>query len=139
MKITKDQQLEIRKALAAGYTPNEVAELLGISVKFVYHHRKALVTSKILPPLRKAAKKPVVKEKNISDTIAADVKQKNKVEVRKRAWTFTVIDYSDGSSKLTRVNDGFEIVELIGMASFTVQDLTNILLGRVDVNEFKDK
>ena len=120
MKISRNQQTEIRKHLLSGQTPSEVADTLGIGLANIYHHRKALVAAKLLEPLRKAAKKPSVKE-----TPKKEIKDKSIKNVK--TWKFVMTEYADGSVKLNRDNEGFDMFELLGLASHATQDICNEL------------
>ena len=136
MKISRNQQTEIRKHLLYGQTPSEVADTLGIGLANIYHHRKALVAAKLLEPLRKAAKKPnnkthagavnykfIMGEDFINDKKPSPEKSIKNV----KTWKFVMTEYADGSVKLNRDNEGFDMFELLGLASHATQDICNEL------------
>lgn len=40
-----------------------------------------------------------------------------------KKWTFELTEHSDGKIELKRINDGFNIWELIGVLEFTLEEL----------------
>ena len=51
--------------------------------------------------------------------------------IKKKKWTFEVIQYSDGSTKIHRINDGFNLYELMGIVEFTKQELFETMKGSI--------
>ena len=134
MRISRQQQSEIRKQLVGGLTPSEVSEKLGIELTNIYHHRKALVKAKLLQPLRKEAKKPN-NMKDAGATIKNTFVPQEKYIKNVKTWRFVMTEYTDGSVKLNRDNEGFDVFELLGLASHATQDIYNEL--KLDLIEKK--
>lgn len=57
---------------------------------------------------------------------------KKKIEVSKKTYTFIETKYNDGTSELTRINDGFVILELLGICNFVSHELTQMAAGLLD-------
>jgi hypothetical protein len=61
--------------------------------------------------------------------------------IKTKTYTITVEDFDDGESNMSRVNDGFNIVELMGFMSFIDYELKQQMLHKsvsgIDVIERK--
>lgn len=58
-------------------------------------------------------------------------KEEKKEIIRKRTWTVEVIEYSDGTSKMSRVVNGFLGFELLGLLEDMKSDIIEQLRGRI--------
>ncbi len=56
---------------------------------------------------------------------------KKKKVIKIKTWEFKWEEYSDGSSTLTRTNDGFNLFELAGLAEIAQQELIEQLKGNL--------
>jgi len=52
-----------------------------------------------------------------------------KTVVARKAHTFEIINYSDGTATWKRRNDGFSVTELVGIATIIQQDMLELLRG----------
>ena len=50
-----------------------------------------------------------------------------KKEVSKKIYTFEIIDYDDGSSAMNRYNDGFSVIEIMGITSLVNGDMRQLI------------
>jgi hypothetical protein len=51
--------------------------------------------------------------------------------IRKQKWIVEHITYLDGTTELTRTNDGFGALELIGLIEISKDDIINQIRGKV--------
>ena len=65
--------------------------------------------------------------------------EKDKKVFSVKKWNFEITTYEDGTSKMSRINDGFSIVELYGLIEFTKKELSMTMEGYIkpDVVERK--
>jgi hypothetical protein len=49
--------------------------------------------------------------------------------INTRTYTFKLIDYSDGSNMMTRTNEGFNPIELLGYLDFIQREVTDQIRG----------
>lgn len=55
---------------------------------------------------------------------------KNKREIQSiQRYTFEIIHYSDGHSVMNRLNEGFSVVEMLGITEMIKQNLMEVLKG----------
>lgn len=52
--------------------------------------------------------------------------KKRKV-IKKQSYTIEIIHYEDGSSVMNRANDGFSVIELLGITSLVNSDMCNLV------------
>ena len=132
MKISRQQQIEARKLLVGGLNPIDVAELMNVDAHSIYHIRTGLVKASVLEPLRKAAKKPsnkthagAVNYKFImdEDSPKEDGDSQNKEVKVIKTWTFTMTELTNGDVKIDTSNNGFNHIELMGIASYTLKQI----------------
>ena len=62
--------------------------------------------------------------------------EKNKVLVTK-TYTVTVQHFEDGTQSMNRRNDGFNPIELIGLADFIAIEVREQILGRLKLDTIK--
>lgn len=58
---------------------------------------------------------------------------------RVKTWTFIVREFSDGTSELERISEGFFPYELLGLIEHTKQDLLKQLNGEIKPTRVKRK
>ena len=56
---------------------------------------------------------------------------RRKKVIKTKTWEFKWEEYSDGSSTLTRTNDGFNLFELAGLAEIAQQELLQQFKGKL--------
>lgn len=61
----------------------------------------------------------------------------NKKIISTKKWTIEVNEYSDGSSDLVRTNEGFDALELLGLADLASWDIREMIVGRIKVDAIK--
>lgn len=61
--------------------------------------------------------------------------KENKKIIQHRKYMVEVIDYDDGEIVINRTNDGFAIIELLGLLSMIQNDLFILLKGVIKVPE----
>ena len=59
------------------------------------------------------------------------IKQEDKKVARVKTWTITETTYEDGSRNMTRTNDGFNPLELIGISDFVAWEVKEQIMGRI--------
>ena len=64
--------------------------------------------------------------------------KKNKV-IKEKFWTITERIYEDGSGTLQRTNNGFTLLELIGLVKLAESELIGVMLGNVELKTKKTK
>ena len=64
------------------------------------------------------------------------MKNQKKVSITK-VYTVTVEHFDDGTQKMTRRNDGFNPLELIGVADFIALDVREQIMGRLKPDTIK--
>jgi len=60
----------------------------------------------------------------------AEKQEEKKVLVVKK-WTITETTFEDGTRQMQRTNDGFNPLELIGLADFIALEVREQILGRI--------
>ena len=50
-----------------------------------------------------------------------------KKEVSKKIYTFEIVHYDDGSSVMNRFNDGFSVMEILGITSLVNGDMRQLI------------
>ena len=63
--------------------------------------------------------------------------QAPKTILKRKVWTIEILEYSDGSNQMNRTNDGFNINELMGIASFVQQELCKHWTGEIEPDVVK--
>ena len=58
-------------------------------------------------------------------------KQQEKKVIKVKTWSIVVTEFQDGSNKMSRKNDGFNPLELIGIADFVSREVREQILGRI--------
>ena len=64
------------------------------------------------------------------------MEKKEPKEISRDTWTFERIQYDDETSSLLRTNDGFNALEMLGMASMATTDITMQLAGDIEPPTF---
>jgi hypothetical protein len=59
------------------------------------------------------------------------MKKQDKQIFSKKKWTIEVITYSDKTSTMNRTNDGFTIVELLGLCELCKHEIIEQMMGRI--------
>ncbi len=57
----------------------------------------------------------------------AQTEKKKALKVKK--WTVSLTEFTDGTSKMERTNDGFTPLELMGLSDFIKLEVRNQMLG----------
>ena len=65
--------------------------------------------------------------------------KKKRKEVERKTWTIECVYYDDDSYTMTRVNDGFNPIELIGLSQMTSVDVMEQIEGKVKPTRIKRK
>jgi hypothetical protein len=63
--------------------------------------------------------------------------EEEKKIIKTKVYTLTVDIANDGTSRLTRLNDGFNTIELIGLCTQVLHDLCSPNLPKMEFNEVK--
>ena len=63
----------------------------------------------------------------------------NKKVITKRKWIVEHIMYDDGTTQLSRTNDGFNSFELMGLLELSKDDIINQIKGNVKPDVVKRK
>jgi hypothetical protein len=63
----------------------------------------------------------------------------DKQVITKRKWTVEHITYNDGTSAISRTNDGFNAYELMGVLELSKDDIINQIKGNVKPEIIKRK
>ena len=63
----------------------------------------------------------------------------DKQVISKRKWTIEHITFNDGSTALSRTNDGFNAFELMGLLALSKDDIINQMKGNVKPEVIKRK
>jgi hypothetical protein len=63
----------------------------------------------------------------------------DKQVISKRKWTIEHITFNDGSTALSRINDGFNAFELMGLLELSKDDIINQMKGNVKPEVIKRK
>jgi len=58
-------------------------------------------------------------------------KQQEKKVIKVKTWTIVETTFEDGSRNMSRKNDGFNPLELIGLADFISWEVREQMLGRI--------
>ena len=66
-------------------------------------------------------------------------RKKRKKIVETKTWTIKVVKYDDGSTRMTRINDGFNPMELMGMSGMISREILRQLEGEIKPDEIKRK
>ncbi len=66
----------------------------------------------------------------MSNKKLAEKQEEKKVIVVKK-WTITETTFEDGTRRMERTNDGFNPLELIGIADFVSWEVREQILGRI--------
>ena len=59
--------------------------------------------------------------------------------IKKRTWIVEHITYIDGTTELSRTNDGFNPLELMGLLELSKDDIINQIKGAVKPDVIKRK
>lgn len=66
--------------------------------------------------------------------------EKQEKEIKQvQTWTITVTTYEDGGTSMERINDGFNALELIGIADFISWEVREQIIGRIVPDTIKRK
>lgn len=52
---------------------------------------------------------------------------KQKKQISKQSYSIEIIHYDDGSSVMNRCNDGFSIIEIIGLTALVSSDMQSLI------------
>lgn len=63
--------------------------------------------------------------------------KKRKKLIETQTWTIVIKQYDDGSSSMTRTNDGFNAVELMGLSELVSHDVREQIAGRIKPDKIK--